>query len=314
MSEIRGWATRAVLRLLRLGDAHTTTSRQEYPGPGRSIKRCGSEGGAGGRTRSRDRRSVALPLVLILAVSGSGPVSAQNPGTQPDTRFVGTFTTGVGSALLQMKWVDGGVHGLLVTGGGSVALDGAVADGVLEGRVYLPAGPVPFRATPVSGGLSIAAAGSTDVFHQVSTEHELHDVDLSPYLTAAEVETVDDAGLRSLVAGSRLVYYTRTSYLNDSMASSLTYVNFCPDGTFTIQTEGSFSVEGDYGGNAHGASSGGQAGTWELAEVQGAPVVRMAFADGSVTVNPIDRARLQQGRWRDGNTQYAVERGRAVCP
>lgn len=37
---------------------------------------------------------------------------------------------------------------------------------------------------------------------------------------------LDNQGLHNIIAGSQLVFYERTSYVNDSMASSITYVNF----------------------------------------------------------------------------------------
>lgn len=76
--------------------------------------------------------------------------------------------------------------------------------------------------------------------------------------------------------------------------------------------QGSFSVEG-YGGNAQGANRGQRSGTWQIFHAQGVPSLRLAFADGTVTEYPINMQGLYDGRWRVGNTQYAIERGKAVC-
>ena len=125
---------------------------------------------------------------------------------------------------------------------------------------------------------------------------------------------LQDAELRQLVAGSQVVYYTRTSYLSDNVASSITYVNFCPDGRFWVNYDGSFSVEGNYGGNAQGATYGRNSGRWQLVDYQGQPAVFLAYRNGNTAVNPLNKERLLQGRWRIGNTKYAVQRNKVVCP
>lgn len=129
----------------------------------------------------------------------------------------------------------------------------------------------------------------------------------SPYPELADQE------LRNLIAGSQLVYYTRTSYINDNVASSITYVNFCPDGRFWINYDGSFSVEGNYGGNAQGATYGQNSGTWSLVTANGQPSVFMAYYNGNTSVNPVNKNLIYQGRWKVGNTQYAVQRNKVSC-
>ena len=145
-------------------------------------------------------------------------------------------------------------------------------------------------------------------------------MDLSPFFghstEAAPKNSGDYEGEQRMIfdqiAGSQLVFYTRTAYLNDSKASSITYVNFCGDGRFNLNYDGSFSVEGDYG-NAQGASNGSNYGTWQVDLFQGNPIVTLFFADGTKSVNPVNKANLQAGRWRVGNTQYAIQRNKAVC-
>jgi hypothetical protein len=116
-----------------------------------------------------------------------------------------------------------------------------------------------------------------------------------------------------MIAGSQLVYYNRTSYVNDNVASSITYVNFCANGRFTLNYDGSFSVEGYYGDNAQGASYGQNSGRWELVTYQGVPVVYMMYDNGQNSLNPVDKQKLIQGRWREGNRQFAIQRNKAVC-
>lgn len=124
---------------------------------------------------------------------------------------------------------------------------------------------------------------------------------------------LNDPELKRLIAGSQVVYYTRTSYVNDNVASSITYVNFCANGKFKINYDGSFSVEGSYGGNAQGATYGQNSGNWQLVNYQNKPAVFLAFNNGNTSINPIDKARVQQGRWRIGNTQYAIQRNKVNC-
>jgi len=123
----------------------------------------------------------------------------------------------------------------------------------------------------------------------------------------------DDPNLLSLIQGSQLVYYTRTSYVSSNTASSITYINFCGSGTFTRNTDGSFMVEGSYGDNAQGASRSRNSGTWKLIEYQGQPAVWMGFYNGETSINPVDRSKLQAGRWRIGNTQFALQRNKVRC-
>ncbi len=124
---------------------------------------------------------------------------------------------------------------------------------------------------------------------------------------------LNDRELFNLVAGSQVVYYTRTSYLNDNVASSITYVNFCRDGRFWMNYDGSFSVEGGYGDNAQGASYGRNSGSWQLVTYQGQPAVFLSFNNGNTSVNPVNKGLILQGRWRVGNTQYAVQRNKVRC-
>ncbi len=124
---------------------------------------------------------------------------------------------------------------------------------------------------------------------------------------------LNDRELFGLVAGTQVVIYNRTSILSSTNASSLTYVNYCSNGTFWINYDGSFSVEGGYGGNAQGASYGRNSGTWKLVTYQGQPAVFLAFNNGNTNVYPINKNLILQGRWRVGNTQYAVQRNKVRC-
>ena len=69
--------------------------------------------------------------------------------------------------------------------------------------------------------------------------------------------------------------------MNDITASSLTYINFCGDGRFGLNYDDGFSVQGDYGGNAHGASRGSNYGNWKVETSSNQnPVVVLNYANG----------------------------------
>lgn len=119
-----------------------------------------------------------------------------------------------------------------------------------------------------------------------------------------------NASLHNLISGGQLVVYSRSSYVSDNLASSITYYNFCTNGTFNIATDASYSIDG---GGAYGSNQSSQYGQWEVEEYQNMITVKMSYADGDVIYNPIDEERLRSGGWRQGNTQYAFQQGRAVC-
>lgn len=135
----------------------------------------------------------------------------------------------------------------------------------------------------------------------------------APQTANSPYPALNDPQLQQVVAGSQLVYYTRTSYLNDATASSITYVNFCRNGKFSINYDGSFSVEGYYGDNAQGASYGKNAGTWQLVTYNGQPAVFLAYNNGQTSINTFNKANVYAGRWRIGNTQYALVRNKVNC-
>jgi len=236
--------------------------------------------------------------------------------------FSGAYTNAASNLGLRLKAVGNEYHGLIQSAQGSFALQAQVNGEQLLGKIYRQADVVDFTLSKMPGGLSMASVGYTEVFYLISSQHQLDGVDLTAYFKKGEKNTspepaahekaYDHPALLQMIAGSQLVFYTRTSYANDNTASAMTYINFCPNGQFYVQTEGSFSVEG-YGGNAHGANQSTNSGSWQLVTYQGTPSVKLVYANGAQQVNPIDEERLQQGRWRVGNTQFAFLRGKAVC-
>jgi len=270
------------------------------------------------------RIKYVLPSLLCLLSMVSTAVA------QSDL-FSGTFMTPNGAVTLQLKPMPNELHGVLVSAEGMFALQAQRAGGGLQGTVFTNVGNYGFTGEPIQGGWSMVSEGITYTFYQTSTAHDLAQVDLTPYFKGGASNgtspsegsgsgtTAPDSGysgeeetLFNYIAGGQLVYYQRTSILNDSNASSITYINFCADGRFNLNYDGGFSVEGDYG-NAQGASRGSNYGTWKLEKRQGVIVGILNFANGTQSVEAINKNYLLQGRWRIGNTQYAFVRNKAVC-
>ncbi len=291
---------------------------------------------------------------LILVIMSASSFSQSNS-------FTGTFANY--SMSLQLKPMGNEYHGMLTAMGSSFALKGKVQNNQLTGTLYGLNGPVAFTAGFSNGMLALSSGGYTENLVLISTEHNLQQMDLTPYMTDARQQQnqnqqyqgqqnagtgdfnhsysahnegnaterysssnqaspnnarspytpLNDQQILNIVKGAQLVYYTRTSYLNDNTASTITYVNFCANGTFSINYDGSFMVEGSYGGNAQGASYGQSSGRWELVNYQGQPALYMMFNDGTSTVNPFNRQNVIDGRWRIGNTQYALVRNKVHC-
>ncbi|MBO6830009.1 hypothetical protein [Allomuricauda sp.] len=251
------------------------------------------------------------------------------------SNFVGTFINTSESISIQFKRVGDEYHGMLAAVGASFAIRATGTDTRLNGQIYGLDGPVPFEANLSGLQMSVRATGYNEPFYKYSDLHNLGSFDLTPYMkdnsgvagnsmngtpnppspvnTDGQYPELDNQGLLNIISGSQLVFYQRTSYVNDSMASSITYVNFCANGTFSMNTDGSFSVEGDYGGNAQGISYGNSSGTWQLVSYQGAPAVYLQYYNGDTSLNPFNENEVRQGRWRRGNTQYALQRNKVRC-
>ncbi|MEC8830859.1 MAG: hypothetical protein VX772_00720, partial [Bacteroidota bacterium] len=265
-------------------------------------------------------------IILTILVS----VCAIMNSIAQSSNFTGTFINGTNSISIQFKRVGDEYHGMLAAVGASFAIRATGAGNRINGEIYGLDGPVDFEATLSGTNMSVRATGYNEPFYKYSDMHNLGSFDLTPYMrdnsgvtantnqtynpptpqnnNTSQYPTLDNQGLFNIISGSQLVFYQRTSYVNDSMASSITYVNFCSNGTFTMNTDGSFSVEGYYGGNAQGASYGSNSGTWQLISHQGKPAVFMKYYNGETSVNVFNENELRQGRWRRGNTQYALQR------
>ncbi|MEM9647201.1 MAG: hypothetical protein AAF969_01890 [Bacteroidota bacterium] len=265
--------------------------------------------------------TVYYPIGLLLLVLS---FFHQNAFAQ-DQRFTGTFVSTDQQLTAQVKYEDDQYQGVVNSGGNLFAFRGEMMGGVIQGELFTGTATIPYVTSAIAGGISVSAQGNIIEYYQTSPGHDLANVDLTPYFISSSSGNPSgnndpvsmDRGsypeLTNYIAGSQLVYYQRSSLVLDDTASSLTYVNFCGDGTFNVSTEASYSVEGRYGGNAHGASNGSYVGTWRVEQVQGAPSLTVNFANGQYNTYPINMGYLNAGRWRIGNTQYAIQRHKAVC-
>ena len=241
----------------------------------------------------------------------------------------GYYSTADYSFALRLRSMGKGeYHGTLQSVDGIFALKLFLRAAGVKGTVYTQIESFSFSGVKNAQGLFLESQGAQYQFFKLNNQHGLDGMDLEPYFTATTVGTTKNPGnsgknsssysgskgeAYQIIAGSQLVYYQRTSYVNDNTASSITYINFCRNGQFSLNYDGGFSVEGRYGGNAQGSSQGSNYGTWEVSNQQGQPSVTLRFANGQVNTNPVNMANLRSGRWRIGNTQYALVRNKVNC-
>lgn len=259
-------------------------------------------------------------LLIFLALNVS--LRAQNAD------FSGTYADQQMSTYLRLKKVSDEYHGVVQNINGFYAVKLSKKEAQIEGRLYANNDVVTFNVSEIIGGLSITFQGTSVPVYKISNDHQLEGMDLDAYFIEEKIENKDKGNLLkpvttnkpngnpklyNLIAGGQLVFYNRGSYVTNSTASSLTYMNFCANGTFNMRSEGSYSVEGNSGGNVHGANRNRDYGRWEIIEQQGQTAVKITYANGEVSINPINEQRLRTGRWRIGNTQYAWQSGKAEC-
>ncbi len=245
---------------------------------------------------------------------------------QSASEITGAFSTADYSLGLRLReQSEDRYEGTLQSAQGVFALQLVREGDGLKGTVYTGTVSYPFQGTVSPSGLTLTSEAGTYQFYLVQKDHGLQGVDLSSYFTqtSAAENTRASPGPQAaqgskgevfeLVAGSQLVFYQRTSYVNDNTASSITYVNFCRDGRFSLNYDGGFRVIAS-GGNAQGANYGSRSGTWRV-DVQGeVPYVTLIYGNGQRQSNPVNVQYLRQGRWRIGNTQYALVRNKVSCP
>ncbi len=236
--------------------------------------------------------------------------------------------------------MDGGYHGMLTTAGTNFAMQATEQHNQLKGKIYGLNGPFEFTATLQGTSLTLNSNGGNEMFYKVADTHFIANLDLTVYMVdnsnsgntvTKQMEpeqsnthsnttnnnspypALNNQEVLNLISGSQLVFYQRTSYVSDNMASSITYVNFCPNGYFSMNYDGSYSVSGTYGGNAQGASKSSDFGTWKLVSYEGQPAVYLQYSNGETSINAFNINNLRNGRWKIGNTQYALVRNKVRC-
>jgi len=271
-------------------------------------------------------KKILLTLITIL-------LSEMSAFSQ-SSDFVGTFVNGSNTISIQFKRVGDEYHGMLAAVGASFAIRATGSFGNITGEIYGLEGPTDFEATLNGTEMKVRATGYNEPFYKYSDLHNLGSFDLTPYMKSnrsitennalqpigqptqyntEEYPKLNNEALFNMVAGSQLVFYQRGSSANNNIASSITYVNFCPNGTFALNTDGSYSVEGDYGETVYGASYANNSGTWQLVSYQGQPALYLQYYNGDTSINPFKENELRQGRWRRAKTQYALQRNKVRC-
>nr|WP_321410727.1 hypothetical protein [uncultured Carboxylicivirga sp.] len=277
-------------------------------------------------------------LTLLTALLISLVMNAQT------SSFEGTFMNNSNNISLQFKKMDKEYHGMLSTAGTNFAIKAQLNNNQLVGTIYGMNGPFGFTATLQGTNLTLNSVGSNESFYKLADVHYIANLDLTPYMvdfsqtyannqnqysgseqlqqnnqtaknnnTQYQTQNNQNQEVLNLISGSQLVYYQRSSYVSDNLASSITYVNFCPNGRFSINYDGSFSVSGNYGGYAGGASSSRETGTWKLITYEGQPAVFLQYDNGETSTNVYNINYLKSGRWKIGNTQYALVRNKVRC-
>ncbi len=122
--------------------------------------------------------------------------------------------------------------------------------------------------------------------------------------------------LREYVKNGQLVYFTKSTPLMNG--SEITYVNFCSDGTFTLNYDGSMMVKGSQGTSSennrvYGASVGNNAGTWNIVQNMGMLYLEATTQSGNVSYHPINIQHLTSGKWVVGRTTYVFAPNKAEC-
>lgn len=139
---------------------------------------------------------------------------------------------------------------------------------------------------------------------------------LSLKLSAQVDENVNK--LTQFINNGQLVYYTSSSILSDNSASSITYVDFCPGGTYYYSYDGSYTVKGtqntsNQNNRVYGAGNANNSGQWQVLHYQGAYYLEITDGYGQKSYYPINYQLLTQGRWKNGNTTYAFAQGKGRC-
>ncbi|MGD1843506.1 MAG: hypothetical protein ACFB0B_21835 [Thermonemataceae bacterium] len=257
--------------------------------------------------------------------------------------LVGTFQNPQAGVTLRVKSVGNEYHGIFYHGDKSYAMKAQKQNNQLQGNMFVGNQIVPFIATPQQAGLIIQYASGSEAYTLVSREHELASVNVAQYFPEAYASSqntssqntpsqntstpkkqpqqstpkASNSTLEQMVASSQLVIYQRTSImLEGSSASSLVFINFCPNGRFSLTYDSSYMVETDYPDHPQsaGAQKGKNTGNWYIGKAEGKDIVKVNYDDGRTGQYWVTQDRAQKGTWRAGNTKFTLQRGKAKCP
>lgn len=112
------------------------------------------------------------------------------------------------------------------------------------------------------------------------------------------------------VTGLRIFWVYSPSMFSGATGGSSGYYHICPDNRYFRSSEGAISVDNpsSWGGVA-GTHRGG--GRWRIGSGENGPTLVLNGSDGS---HIVALATLAQGRFKVGQTSYAVEANKASCP
>ncbi len=124
--------------------------------------------------------------------------------------------------------------------------------------------------------------------------------------------------LTEYIDNAQLVIYSESSYLSDSMASAITYVDFCPGGTYYYSYDGSYTVKGtgntsNRNNRVNGAGVAENSGQWKVLEYQGGYYLEIVDAFGKTDYYPINIQNLINGKWKINNTTYVFAQDKGRC-
>lgn len=257
------------------------------------------------------RRSRSLPLSLLLLITASVPLRAQ--------QWAGTFVRQGGEPALTLTLVQdqsGRIGGELTGPGLAFQLDGILQAPGIAGRISAASGSGWFQAALTGDALQLilydaAADGSPNLetAQQLAFARSaaLTQAPAPPAPTGpppAETGGLDDGTplgreWRNHLAGKMATKMSRYSSGLAGGYTSRTDVHLCANGEFGVRSENSMSV--DVGG-AYGATGGSssQAGRWRILTQGQAAGIEFRYGNGTV-----ERYRLE---FNDGATYVEGER------
>ena len=125
--------------------------------------------------------------------------------------------------------------------------------------------------------------------------------------------------LTDYITNGQLVIYSESSYLSDTMASAITYVDFCPNNRYHYSYDGSYTVKGtentsNRDNRGYGAGVASNSGMWQVLEYLGGYYLEILDYNNQPTYYPIQVQNLISGKWKVNKTTYVFAQGKGRCP